>query len=84
MVKKIDDELRMTNVEAKKRYPNNYILMLMDNMEDSTGTILYIGDTRDELSDVLAILRKTGESNLCGILEGNNKQCTLGGVVVYA
>jgi hypothetical protein len=84
MVKKVDEVLRMTSIEAKKSYPNNYIIMRMDNMEDDIGTILYIGDTEEELQDVLVALRKSGNSNLCGILEGTNKQCTLGGVVVYA
>ena len=84
MVKKIDDVLRMTDFEARKRYPNNYIIMRMDNMEDDTGTILYLGDTHDELLDVIIALRKAGNSDLLGIREGNNKQCTLGGVVVYA
>ena len=84
MVKKVEDVLRMTSIEAKKHYPNNYIIMRMDNMEDDTGTILYIGDTEEELNDVLVTLRKSGNSHLCGILEGNNRQCTLGGVVVYA
>jgi len=84
MVKKVEDVLRMTDFEARKRYPNNYMIMRMDNMEDDVGTILFFGDTNDELLDVLSELRKAGNSNLCGILEGNKKQCTLGGVVVYA
>ena len=84
MVKKVDDVIRMTRIEAKRSYPNNYIIMRMDNMEDDIGTILYVGDTEEELQDVIVKLRKSGKSNLCGILEGDNKQCTLGGVVVYA
>ena len=84
MVIKLDNVLWMTDFEARKRYPNNYMIMRMDNMEDDTGTILFFGDTHDELLDVLSELRKAGNSDLLGILEGNNKQCTLGGVVVYA
>ena len=84
MVRKVDEVLRMTDFEAEKRYPDNYMIMRMDNMEDDLGTILFFGDTKEELLDVLCELRKDGNSNLCGILEGNNKQCTLGGVVVYA
>ena len=84
MVKKAEEVLRMTQYEAEKKYPNNYMIMQMDNMEDDIGTILFFGDTQDELLDVLIELKKTGNYNFCGILEGNNKQCTLGGVVVYA
>ena len=84
MVKKVDEVLRMTDFEARKRYPNNYMIMRMDNMEDDTGTILYFGDTQDELWDVISELRKAGNSDLLGILEGDNKHCTMGGVVVYA
>ena len=56
--------------------------MRMDNMEDDTGTILYIGDTEKELLDLFA--NELKDTSLCGIIEGINKQCTIGGVVVYA
>ena len=82
MVVKVEEILRMTDSEAIRKYPNNYLIMRMDNMEDDTGTILYIGDTEKELLDLFG--QELNDTSLCGILEGENKQCTMGGVVVYA
>ena len=84
MIIKVEEVLRMTSYEAKEKYPNNYIIMRMDSMEDDMGTILYFGDTFEEALEIMNTLRGTGNSGLCGILEGYNKQCTFGGVVVYA
>ena len=83
MVKKIDEVLRMTDSEAVRRYPDNYLIMRMDNMEDDIGTILYIGDTEEELLNLFG-QDELIDTSLCGILEGVNRQCTIGGVVVYA
>ena len=82
MVRKVEEVLRMTDIEASEKYPNNYLIMRMDNMEDDTGTILYIGDTEKELLDLFG--NELKDTSLCGIIEGINKQCTIGGVVVYA
>ena len=80
MYKKIEPALRMTANEASARYPDSFIVMQMDSMSlsDDVGTVLYVGDDRNELYDVIISLNRS----LCGIVDGLNHQRSLGGVVV--
>ena len=82
MYRKVDETLRMTDIEATERYPDSYIVMRMDDMESPMGTILYIGDTEDEMYKVM---EQMDDSNLCGVLEGvNHQRRYLGGIVISA
>ena len=80
MYRKIELAIRMTANEASDRYPDSYIVMQMDsmNLSDEVGTVLYIGDDRSELYDVIISLNQP----YCGIVEGLNHQRSLGGIVV--
>ena len=80
MYKKIEPALRMTANEASARYPDSFIVMQMDSMSlsDDVGTVLYVGDDRSELYDVIISLNRS----LCGIVDGLNHQRSIGGVVV--
>ncbi len=55
MIKKIEDSARMTMNEAEEFYPDNHILMLDDEeyMVYPIGRVVYIGDNRKELYDLL-------------------------------
>ena len=81
MYKKIEPVLRMTRNEASAHYPDEFIIMQMDSMDlsDDVGTVLYVGDNRDELYPVIIGLNK----NYCGVVAGiNYYRNSLGGVVV--
>ena len=78
MYQRVDEEQRMTDNEACEHYPDSYILIRRDSMYGETETVLYIGDTMDELLS----LSMTLEDPVCGIVEGLNHQRSLGGVVV--
>ena len=78
MYQRVDVEQRMTDNEASEHYPDNFILIRWDNMYSETGTVLYIGDTMDELLS----LSMTLDDPVCGIVEGLNHHRSLGGVVV--
>jgi hypothetical protein len=79
--KKIEPALRMTVNEASERYPDSYILFRRDSMNPSNdmGTVLYVGDDGDEL---FSFARKLDDPTNCGVVEGLNLLCNLGGVVV--
>ncbi|MDR2571794.1 MAG: hypothetical protein LBD23_16070 [Oscillospiraceae bacterium] len=79
----VQPALRMTSNEATERYPDNYILVRMDNMNpsDDMATVLYIGDDRREL---FSLVMQLDDPTNCGVSEGINLQRSLGGVVVGA
>ena len=83
MYRKIEPALRMTRNEASERYPADFVLMRMDNMNlsNDVGTILYVGDDGDEL---FSLAVKLDDPSLCGVVDGLNHRCSLGGVVVGA
>jgi len=82
MYRKIEPALRMTKNEASERYPDEFIIMQMDNadLSDDVGSVLYVGDNQREL---FALVVNIG-SPLTGVVMGLNyyRNC-LGGVVVY-
>ena len=81
MYKKIEPALRMTRNDASARYPDEFIIMQMDSMDlsDDVGTVLYVGDNREELYPVITSLNL----NYCGVVAGlNYYRNSLGGVVV--
>ena len=82
MYKKIEGSPHMTMHEASECYPDNYILMQMDesNMLNPAGIVLYIGDDGDELFSL-----QVNQPVAQGIVfEGTNLQIrhSLGGIVV--
>ena len=82
MYRKAEGTPHMTMHEAFARYPDNYILMQMDEniMLNPTGTILYIGDDDDELFSL-----QVNQPIPRGIVfEGSNLQLrhSLGGIVI--
>ena len=81
MYKVVEGNLRMTANEATERFPDNYIAMRMDSRDLShrMGTVLYIGDDGAELLGVLVAL---DDPSLCGVSEGLNLQCSLGGIMI--
>ena len=83
MYEKIEGNKRMTANEASELYPDSFIVMRMDNMDISSriGTVLYIGDNDDEL---FSLVMKFEDPSLCGVVEGLNHRCSLGGIVVGA
>ena len=83
MYRKIEPTLRMTSNEACLRYPNEFYLMRMDSRDPSNdmGTVLYVGDDREEL---FSLVFKLDDPNNCGVCEGLNHRRSLGGVVVGA
>ena len=78
MYQRVYDEQHMTDNEVSEHYPDSYALVRWDSTESVTGTILYIGDDRDELFS----LSMTLSDPVCGVIEGLNHQRSLGGVVV--
>ena len=78
MYQRVDDEQRMTDIEASECYPDSYILIRRDSMYGEIGIILYIGDNMGELLS----LSMTLDEPICGIVEGLNHQRSLGGIVV--
>ena len=78
MYQRVENNLRMTDVEASERYPDSYIIMSMDSMTSGTGTVLYVGDNEDE---IISLVMKVDEP-FCGVIEGLSLRRSLGGVVV--
>ena len=78
MCQKVENNPRMTDVEASERFPDSYIIMNMDSITSSIGTVLYIGDNEDEIISLVMTL----DEPFCGVLIGLNHQHSLGGVVV--
>ena len=80
MYRRVDDNQRMTTHEASERYPDNYILMQMDDRElfNPTGIVLYVGDNGDELFSVQ--VRSSVPLGL--VVEGLNHQRSMGGIAV--
>ena len=83
MYKKIEGSPRMTMHEASEHYPDNYILLQMEDdfMLSPVGIVLYIGDNHSELFALqvdLPVPRGT-------VFEGLNLQrrYSLGGIVAY-
>ena len=75
------DNVRMTDIEASEKYPNNYIAMRMDDRTGQMGTVLFIGDDQSEL---FRLVLNLDDPMHCGVHEGINLQNSLGGVVVGA
>jgi len=77
---RVDDNQRMTMHEASERYPDNYILMQMDDraLFNPTGVVLYVGDNGDELFSVQVRLNVP----LGLVVEGLNHQRNWGRIVV--
>ena len=77
----VEPSLRMTRNEASERYPDKYILFRRDSMNPSNdmGTVLYIGDDGDEL---FSLARKFEDPTNCGIVDGLNLLCNLGGLAI--
>jgi hypothetical protein len=80
VTKKVDPPLRMTTNDASVKFPRDYILMQMDdyNPSNDMGTVLYIGDSYKNLSDVRVAIKIEN----CCIIEGLVYQNSLGGIVV--
>ena len=78
MYERIENNTRMTSIEASERYPNSYIAMRKDSRTSQMGTVLFVGDNQSEL---LKLILNLDDSTFCGISTGLNLQCTLGGVV---
>ena len=78
MYHRVDDNQRMTDIEASIHYPDNYIAVRWENMDSETGTVLYVGD---DMSELLSLIIERNEA-FYGIIEGLNLQRSLGGVVV--
>ena len=73
------NNLRMTDFEASERYPDSYIAMRKDTMFSEMGTVLFVGDDQAELFGLVLNLE---DPTYCGVHEGLNLRCSLGGVVV--
>ena len=78
MSRTITSNIRMTDHEAAVKYPNSYIIMQMDSINSDIGTVLFGYDTE---SEAIAKLAQLDDMDLCGIVEGINQRCSLGGVV---
>ena len=81
MYRRIDGNQRMHKNEAAEHYPDSFIIMRMDNMNlsDTMGTVLYVGDDRNEMFSIVMGLE---DPYLCGVTEGLNHRRSLGGIVV--
>ena len=79
MYRKIDENARMTDIEATECYPDSYIIMRVDDMESPMGTVLYVGSTQKEMIEVL---KQFEDRKFCGILERINLQRSFGRVVI--
>ena len=68
MATKINN-VRMLDYEASKQYPDNYILLRMDDFVSDMCTVLYTSTDRNEL---YSIMNKLENQSFCGIMEGAN------------
>ena len=82
MYRKIDGSLRMTMHEASEKYPDNHILMQMDEayMLNPIGVVAYIGDDVDDLFSLQINLPVANGIVFEGI--GLQRRYSLGGLVV--
>jgi hypothetical protein len=71
----------MLDVEATALYPEEYILVRMDNMIGQMCTVLFVGDNEKEL---MGVVDKLENKNLCGVIGGDSLQNTLGGIFLDA
>ena len=78
MYQRVDDNRCMTDIEASVHYPDSYILVCWESMDSDTGTVLFVGDNMGELMSLVA----TQNDQYYGVVEGLNRQRSLGGVVV--
>ena len=80
MYRKVEDTPHMTMHEASERYPDNFILMQMDNRDiyDPAGIVLYLGDNYNELFSLMMKF----DVPLGLVVEGLNHQRSLGGIAV--
>ena len=82
MYRKVETSPRMTMHEAFDHYPDEYILMQMEesNMLNPVGIILFVGDDDDELFSLQ--INKPVPRGI--VFEGSNLQNrhSLGGIVV--
>ena len=78
MYQRVENNQRMTDVEASERYPDSWIIMRMDSISSDFGTILFIGDNENE---IISLVMQINEP-FCGVIEGLNHRRSLGGVVV--
>jgi hypothetical protein len=78
MYRKVEDTPHMTMHEASERYPDNFILMQMDNRDiyDPAGIVLYLGDNYNELFSLMMKF----DVPLGLVVEGLNHQRSLGGI----
>jgi len=79
MYERIDNNTRMTDVEASVLYPDSYYAMRKDSRTSQTGTVLFIGDNQSEL---FRLVLNLDDPTNCGVHEGLNLRRSLGGVVV--
>ena len=82
MYRKIDGSPRMTMHEASEKYPDNHILMQMDEayMLNPIGVVAYIGDDGDDLFSLQINLPVANGIVFEGI--GLQRRYSLGGLVV--
>ena len=78
MYQRVENNQRMTDVEASERYPDSWIIMRMDSINSDFGTILFIGDNENEIISLVVQINEP----FCGVIEGLNHRRSLGGVVV--
>ncbi|MCL2204090.1 MAG: hypothetical protein FWB88_09160 [Defluviitaleaceae bacterium] len=82
MYRKVEGSPLITECEASKKYPDDYILFQSDGrkMIDPTGYVRFVGDDDDELFSLQVKLPVRGGV----VLEGYNigSRISLGGIVV--
>ena len=78
MYQRVESNTRMTDAEASERFPDSYIIMSMDSITSSTGTVLYIGDNEDEIISLVMTL----DEPFCGVIEGLSHRCNLNRIVI--
>ena len=81
MSQKLEGNLRMTSIEASERFPDSYIVMCRDNLEEaySMGTVLFVTDNDRE---AYSFLMKLDDPRPCGVSEGLNLQRSFGGILI--
>jgi len=81
MYQEVDVSSRMTENEASEQFPDSFVVMRMDStsLSDRIGTALYVGDDYFEL---FSLISGFDNPSLYGVVEGLNRQRSLGGIVV--
>ena len=71
--RKLEPALRMTNIDASERFPDEYFIIRLDNQKalNQMGTVLYVGNDGEELFGLA--LRFDDPTN-CRVSEGTNLQ----------